>query len=71
MKLTRRFWIAFAMAPALASFLGAPVGVQAASGKHVKCEITKDGKTETKSVKSADECTKLGGKVPEAKKQKK
>ena len=71
MKFSRSLWVALAMAPALALFLGVPARVQAADpAKHVKCEVTKSGKTETKEVASADECTKMGGKVAEEKKKK-
>jgi len=57
-------WIALALTSVCAVVLAAPsVGHAAEPKKHVRCEITTDGKTQTKSVASADECTKLGGKV--------
>ena len=58
----RQIWMALAIAPMLVAFLATPT-VSRAADKHVKCEVTKDGKTETKQVKTADECTKMGGKV--------
>jgi len=71
MRLGKKLFLSLAIAPVLAAFLALPAASTAAEHeKHVKCEITKDGKTETKEVKSAEECTKLGGKVvtPEKKK---
>jgi hypothetical protein len=58
-------WTALAVGVLLAASLGAPIAARAADPKkhHVKCEVTKDGKTETHEVASADECTKMGGKV--------
>jgi len=52
------------VAPVLAALLAVPVVSHAADpAKPVKCQIKKDGKTEVKEVKSAEECTKMGGKV--------
>lgn len=71
MSLKRSLCISLALAPVLAAFLAVPISARAAEHKkHVKCEVTKDGKTETKKVKSADECTKMGGKVVSEQKKK-
>jgi hypothetical protein len=67
MQTNKRLWITLAAVPALAGFLVAP---QAALAKkhHVKCEMTdKDGKKETKSVATSEDCTSMGGKVVTAK----
>ena len=65
MNSRRSVWMAVAMAPVLAAFLAAPLAASAAKHKKsVQCEVTKDGKTETKKV-SAQKCTELGGKVLE------
>ena len=67
----KRLWIALAIAPVLMAYLAVPAVSQAAAkAKHVKCEVTKDGKTETKQAKNADDCTKMGGKVVEQKAKK-
>ena len=64
MTLGKNLWLSLALAPVLASFLALPVTGRAAEHpKHMKCEVTKDGKTETKEVKSKDDCTKMGGKL--------
>ncbi|HVP30684.1 MAG TPA: hypothetical protein VMW35_16140 [Myxococcota bacterium] len=64
--------LSLAMAPVLAVFLAAPVASRAAeTGNKVKCEVTKDGKKTTEMVKSAEECTQMGGKVATAHKKKK
>jgi len=72
MELKRRLSIALAIMPALAAFLATPTVGQAATHtkKHVTCEITKNGKTETKKVATAQECTDMGGKVVTAKPKK-
>jgi hypothetical protein len=58
-------WIALAAASACALFLAVPHASQAATHKKhtVDCEVKADGKTETKKVATADECTAMGGKV--------
>jgi hypothetical protein len=61
MSVRKGLLVALAMAPVLGAVLAAPVASRAA--EPVKCEITKAGKTETKDVKTTDECTKMGGKV--------
>ena len=58
----KRLWIALAAAPVMAAFLAAPQASVAAK-HHVKCEIIRSGKTETKEVATAKECTDMGGKV--------
>jgi hypothetical protein len=64
---TRRLWIALAAAPALVAFVAAPSASIAATKHHVKCEITKNGKTETEKVATAKACTDKGGRVVTAK----
>jgi hypothetical protein len=64
MSLRKGLHISLAALPLVVGVLAHPTASRAAEPKkHVKCEITTDGKTETKMVASADECTKLGGKV--------
>jgi len=61
-------WIPLTLASVLAVFLVVPTaGPAEEPTKHVMCEITTDGKTETKQVASAEECTQMGGKVATAK----
>ena len=69
MQTNKRLWIALAAVPALAGFLVAPQAALAKGAKHhVKCEMTgKDGKKETKSVATSEDCTSMGGKVVTAK----
>jgi Ni/Co efflux regulator RcnB len=67
MKSQKRLLTSLAMAAVLAG----PLAAGAAETAHkVKCEITKNGKTEIKHVKDADECTKMGGTVVPAHKKK-
>ena len=66
----KRRWIVLAAAPVMAAFLAAPQASVAAK-HHVKCEIIKSGKTETKEVATAKDCTDMGGKVVTAKATKK
>ena len=47
-------------------FLGS-AGIAHAAGK-VSCEVTKNGKKEVVMVATAEECTKMGGKVATPKK---
>ena len=62
MQSMKRLWIGLAMAPVLVAVLGvAPVA--RAAEKQIKCEMTKDGKTETHQAASAEDCAKMGGKV--------
>ena len=64
MKRINRWWIALALAPAFAAFLAFPgVSSAATKGKHVKCQVSKDGKMETEMVATSKECTAMGGKV--------
>ena len=58
-----------AAAPVMAAFLAAPQASVAAKHR-VKCEIIKSGKTETKEVATAKDCTDMGGKVVTAKAKK-
>ena len=60
---TKRLWIALAAAPALVAFLAAPNAGVAKTKNHVSCQIVQNGKTETRKVATAKECTDLGGKV--------
>ena len=70
MSFRKSVWLTLAISPVLAAFLAAPVASRAAEpAKHVKCEMMKSGKKETQQVKSAEECTKLGGKVVETHKK--
>jgi hypothetical protein len=64
---TKRLWIALTAAPALAAFVAVPNAGIAATKHRVKCEITRNGKTETKKVATARDCTDMGGKVVTAK----
>jgi len=58
-------------APVLAAFAAAPQAVLAAEAKHhVKCQVTKNGKTETKTVATSEDCSAMGGKVVTAKHKK-
>jgi hypothetical protein len=71
MRLGKGLWISLVMAPVVAAFVAVPVASRAAEHeKKVKCEITKEGKVETKEVKNAEECTKMGGKVVSEQKKK-
>jgi hypothetical protein len=70
MSSRKSVWMSLAIAPVLGALFAVPVASRAAEpAKHVKCEIMKSGKKETQQVKSAEECTKLGGKVVEAQKK--
>ena len=62
-QMRSRNLIVLALTSACAVALASPSVSSAASKKNVKCEITTSGKTEVKHVASADECTKMGGKV--------
>jgi len=68
---TNRLWIALAAAPAIAAFVAAPNASIAKSSHHVTCQIIHNGKTETKKVATAKDCTDMGGKVVTAKDTKK
>jgi len=57
----KRLLIGLAALAAFVSFSG--VAVVARAEGPVKCEVTKEGKKETKQVATAAECTKMGGKV--------
>jgi hypothetical protein len=62
--------IALATAPLVAALLGAPAATRAATpAKHVHCETMKNGKTQTTRVATAEDCTKMGGKVVVAEKK--
>ena len=61
----RRFVSGLVMAFVVAGFLG--VASQAPAADKLECSIMKEGKHTTKTVASREECTKLGGKVAEAK----
>ena len=69
-------WTTLAAGFLFAASLGVAAAARAedpkteAKKQHVKCEVTKDGKTTTHTVKSAEECTQMGGKVVEKKHQK-
>ena len=43
-------------------FLGS-VGIAAQAAGKVSCEVTKEGKKEVVKVATAEECTRMGGKV--------
>ena len=69
---TKRLWIALAAAPVIAAFVAAPNASFAASKEnHVTCSVVHNGKTETKHVATAKDCTDMGGKVVSAKHTKK
>lgn len=57
----KRLSIGLAALAAFVAFSG--VAVVASAEGPVKCEVTKDGKKETKHLKTNAECTKMGGKV--------
>ena len=63
-------WVSLATVPLLTALLATPVASRAAEpAKHMKCETMKSGKKHTQQVKSAEECTKLGGKIVETPKK--
>ena len=57
----KRLSIGLAALAALVSFSG--VAVVARAEGPVRCDVMKDGKMHTKHVKTADDCTKMHGKV--------
>ena len=57
----RRLLVGLAAMAAMVTFSG--VAVVAHAEGPVKCEVTKDGKKTIKHVKTAEDCTKMGGKV--------
>ena len=61
----KRVWMALVIAPLFAGSLAVPaVSLAATKGKAtVKCEIQKNGKTETQMVTSSAKCKEMGGKV--------
>ena len=57
----KRLLVGVAAMATMVAFSGFAV-VARAEGP-VKCEVTKDGKKKIEHVKTADDCTKMGGKV--------
>ena len=64
-KSMKGFMKAIVLGSVLAGLAGGLSAVRAADAPKVQCDVTKDGKTETKEVASADECKKMGGTVHE------
>ena len=64
----KRLLIGLAALAAFVSFSG--VAVVARAEGPVKCQVTKDGKKSVQHVATADDCTKMGGKVLKDKKKK-